>query len=349
MTERSAAQWSRRQVIKSTAALSAIACLPVRADAAWETSVDLPLRVQEIYPCLHRGSLWVAGGLSPDVPAVQQNISDSVHRFDVETGRWSSEVSLPEPRHHGFLISTDSELLLFGGFLAANGGRWSASRDVLRLTENGWSLIGTLPSAQSETVGAASGERVHLASGRAPGHTNANWGDQRDIAVHQVFDSRTGQTTTAAPLPMARNSAASFVIDGRWHVVGGRTVGGGNSARHDVYDFDDDTWRDAAPLPQAQGGLAAANIGSYGYVFGGEYFSPGGGGVYSEVWEYDAESDRWREAGAMPVPRHGLGAVTVGASIYVVAGATEAGGAGTSNRLSVFTPQAASPVALSVG
>ena len=74
-----------------------------------------------------------------------------------------------------------------------------------------------------------------------------------------------------------------------------------------------------------------------GYVFGGEYFSPTRG-VFAEVWHYDAAEDRWHDAGRMPVPRHGLGAVTVGEKIYVVAGATEAGGAGTSDRLSVFTP-----------
>ena len=338
MTEQSEMRWSRRELLKSTAALSACACLPVRADGTWETSVDLPLRVQEIYPCLHRGSLWVAGGLGPDVPEAQQNISDSVHRFDFGDGPWTDEPSLPEPRHHGFLVSTGSDLLLFGGFVAANGGRWSASSDVLRLSENSWSKIGTLPSAQSETVAALNGNLVHLAGGRAPGSANANWNDQRDIDLHQVFDPETGQTTNASPLPMARNSAASFVIDGQWHVVGGRTVGGGNSARHDVYDFESDTWRDAAPMPQAQGGLAAASIDTRGYVFGGEYFSPDGGGVYSEVWEYDADTDNWREASAMPVPRHGLGAVAVDRSIYIVAGATEAGGSGTSNRLSVFTP-----------
>ncbi len=310
----------------------------MRAEAVWQTSVDLPIRVQEIYPCLHQGALWLAGGLSPDVPAAQQNISGSVYRFDVESGLWSDEPPLPEPRHHGFLVSFGSDLLLFGGFVAANGGRWSASRDVLALTENGWSLVGTLPSAQSETVAAVNGHVIHLAGGRAPGRTNANWRDQRDIATHQVFDPSTGHTTAAAPLPMARNSAASFVIDGRWHVVGGRTVDGGNSARHDVYDFEEDTWRDAEPLPGAQGGLAAASVGNHGFVFGGEYFSPDGGGVYSEVWEYEADSGRWRQAGEMPVPRHGLGAVTVGDSIYVVAGATEAGGAGTSKRMSVFSP-----------
>ena len=250
-------------------------------------------------------------------------------------GHWRQRASV-RPRHRPVVertvaagaktswfshFTTDSELLLFGGFLAANGEPLGASRDVLR-ADRGWLVAGRhLAFGSVGNCRGHGGELVHLAGGRAD-RTNANWGDQRDIAVHQVFDSRTGRTTAAAPLPMARNSAASFVIDGRWHVVGGRTVGGGNSARHDVYDFDDDAWRDAAPLPQAQGGLAAASIGNNGYVFGGEYFSPDGGGVYSEVWEYDAGQIVGVMQAGMPVPRHGLGAVTVGAGIYVVAGAT---------------------------
>ncbi len=297
------------------------------------------MRVQEIYPCLHDGDVWVAGGLSPDVPSSQQNISDRVVRFDPQENAWRTAPALPQPRHHGFLISVGGGLFLFGGFVAADGGRWSASRDVLRLEDGSWSVIGRLPKAQSEAVAAVRGGRIHLAGGRAPdGRLNAEWRHQRDVATHQVFDPESTETTTAAPLPMARNSAASFVIGDHWHVVGGRTVDGGNTARHDVYDFADRRWRDGAPMPQAQGGLAAASIGRHGYVFGGEYFSPGGGGVYAEVWHFDADADRWYDAGTMPVPRHGLGAVAVGEEIYVIAGATAAGGAGTSDRMSVFTP-----------
>ncbi len=340
MTERTGDTWSRREVLWSTTTVLALAAaLPCGAAPRWREAAALPLRVQEIYPCLHDGDIWVAGGLSPDVPAPQENISNRVLRYDTEQNTWRNAAALPEPRHHGLLVSDGGELLLFGGFIAANGGRWSASREVLRLDGERWSVIGELPEAQSETVATVVGGHIHLAGGRAPaGALNADWGHQRDVATHQVFDPETTETAPASPLPMARNSATSFVIGDQWHVVGGRTVGGGNTARHDVYDLTDGRWRDGAPMPQAQGGLAAANLGKHGYVFGGEYFSPGGGGVYAEVWEYDSDADRWRDAGTMPVPRHGLGAVAVGEEIYVVAGATAAGGAGTSDRLSVFTP-----------
>ena len=199
MTDGSRNRWSRRQILKSTAALSTLAYLTARANATWDTSIRLPLRVQEIYPCLHQGSLWVAGGLGPDAPVAQQNINDSVLRFDLEEGLWSNELSLPEPRHHGFLVSIGNELLLFSGFVAANGGRWSASRDVLRLSDAGWSLIATLPAAQCETVTAVNRARVHLAGGRAPGRKNADWGDQRDVATHQVFDADRGRRRHASP------------------------------------------------------------------------------------------------------------------------------------------------------
>ena len=339
MSDQSGQMWSRRRALQSSALLGLGAWLPGMAEPRWREAASLPVRVQEIYPCLHDGDLWVAGGLGPDAPSSQEGISDRVLRFGVEQNSWQEAPGLPEPRHHGFLVSVGGGLLLFGGFIAANGGRWSASLEVLRLAGGGWVRAGALQSAQCETVTAVANGRVHLAGGRAPtGGSNADWNDQGDVDTHQVFDPATAEIATAAPLPMARNRAASFVIGNRWHVVGGRTVNSGNSARHDVYDFTDRRWMDAAPMPQAQGGLAAASIGSHGYVFGGEYFSASGGGVYSEVWDYDANADRWRDAGTMPVPRHGLGAVAIGGEIYVVAGATQAGGNGTSDRLSVFTP-----------
>ena len=67
-------------------------------------------------------------------------------------------------------------------------------------------------------------------------------------------------------------------------------------------------------------------------VFGGEYFDHGGG-VYRQVWQYQVAKDRWQQAGAMPTPRHGLGAVTLNDKVYVLGGATVAGLNASSNVL----------------
>ncbi len=326
---------TRRHLLQTTAVLSAGFPLTTFANSRWRNAASLPLPVQEIYPCLHNGEIWVAGGLSPEA---SEFVTDRVSRYNVADDTWRPGPLLPEPRHHGFLVSIGGELYLFGGFLVASGGRWSASKDVLKLDGDQWLKVGAMPKAQMETVAAVADGRIHFAGGRAPsGTANAQWNDQSDVATHQVFNPETLETTTAPPLPAARNSAASFVIGSDWHVVGGRTVGGGNSAQHDIFDFTTGSWREGAPLPQAQGGLAAASIGTQGYVFGGEYFS-GSGGVYSEVWCYDGETEQWSQSGDMPLPRHGLGAVTANNQIYVVAGASQVGGRDTTNRLSVFRP-----------
>lgn len=308
---------------------------------SWETKTDVPYRIQEIYPALHKGRIYLAGGLGPDLDPAQQGISGRVYVYDPADDTWSEGPSLPEPRHHPYLVSSGERLFSFGGFVAANGGRWSASTDVLMLDEDvdRWIKVADLRHPQSETVAGFVGGKIVLASGRMPGgDRNADWGDQVDIDLVQVFDPETYEVTAGPVAPSARNSAAGAVIDDKLYVVGGRVVGSGNKSANEVFDPATQAWETLAPMPSAQGGIAAAAVDGKLYVFGGEYFTGGGGGVHDESWVYDPATDAWASIEPMPVPRHGLGAVTIGDAIYVVAGATEAGGAGTSNRLSLFRP-----------
>ncbi|GAB4190805.1 MAG: hypothetical protein Tsb002_19050 [Wenzhouxiangellaceae bacterium] len=180
---------------------------------------------------MHRGTIVVAGGLSPDAAATDQNISDRVMAYSPEIDSWCDLTRLPQPRHHGYLLSFNDELLLFGGFIAADGGRWSASRDVLCLHGDRWEQITQMPDAQCETVATSHAGAIHLVGGRAPhGASNADWNDHADIAAHRIFQSDDNSWHQAAPAPTTRNSAAGVVIYGHWYVVGGRTVSGGNLA-----------------------------------------------------------------------------------------------------------------------
>ena len=196
-----------------------------------------------------------------------------------------------------------------------------------------------LPSPCAEAVvGVTGNNTLHLAGGRTPkGEANANWNDHIDTDHHFVLTSLTGKWETAAPCLTKRNSAAGDVINGNLHIVGGRTVGGGNVATHEVYDHAEDRWRNATPMPQAQGGLAAAAVNGKLYAFGGEFFD-NGGGVYKEAWAYDPATDAWSALLDMPNPRHGLGAVALDGKIYVIGGALQASGVDTSNIVDIFTP-----------
>lgn len=327
--------FTRRMFLKGSLLSATAFSLPVFAK--WETKASLPFNVQEIYPAVHKGKIYVAGGLT--VNNNELEVLSDVVVYDPVADSWQQSIALPEPRHHPFLISHNDKLFAFSGFTVSERGSWTGSRDVLVLDEENkrWRKY---PNHMSyplcETVATSINGRIHLASGRRPkGLNNGNWSDHSDASSHKVFDPSSMTWDCAHPIPTARNSAAGAYLNELWHVIGGRTVEGGNLDKHEVYDYKADKWHSRAPLPQAQGGLAAAVMNDHIYVFGGEYFD-NGGGVYKKVWQYSPQEDKWQHIDDMPVPRHGLGAVTIDDSIYVVAGATQAGAKGTSNRLSVF-------------
>lgn len=306
----------------------------------WRTGPTLPFTVQEIYPALHNGQIHLAGGFIAEDDSISGATNQHV-ALDPVNASWIDLTALPIPRHHPNLVSFENRLLAIGGFEArSEDAVWVMQSGVWVFDDDAWSAGPELPQPNGESVTGVLGKHLHICGGRKPnGSENASWNDHGDISDHMVLTSLDAAWERAAPLPTARNSASSAVVGSDWHVVGGRTVSGGNTPAHEVYDAKEDRWRTAAPMPQGQGGLAAASVGDRLYAFGGEFFN-NGGGVYSESWMYDPTSDAWVTIPDMPHPRHGLGAVTVGSEIYVIGGALEVGGSKTSDLVEIFTPSA---------
>jgi len=307
----------------------------------WSMGDPLTFPVQEIYPCAHDGALHLAGGF---VAADGQitGPTDAHHLWRPDGKGWRVSAPLPAARHHPHLISWRGQLWAFGGFESpAPDAIWSmqASGWVFDAARGNWAPAPTLPVPCAEAVMLVDGTGLlRLAGGRSPaGSGNAHWQDQADQTHHFVLDDPAGPWRPAAPCLTARNSAAGAVLDGQLHIVGGRSVAGGNTAAHEVYEATDDRWRTAAPMPQAQGGLAAAEHGGRLYAFGGEFFD-NGGGVYSEAWAYDPACDAWTAIEPMPHPRHGLGAATLDGAIHVIGGALKAGGVDTSALVEIYRP-----------
>jgi hypothetical protein len=270
---------------------------------------------------------------------------------------WRDGAKLPEPRHHPNLVSLGNHAYALGGFTPSTEGNWKMLSTVSRYNPpafwhsprsphepasaalpaaelvDSWSEMASMPAPFGETVATALGENIHIATGRQlRGSRNADWRDHADSGAHYIYDVSEDRWRTAAPNPHPRNSAAGAVLTGNWHIIGGRTVNGGNASHHEAYDAVSDRWEERAPLPQAQGGLAAGRFGDRIIAFGGEYF--GGrsqrGGVYPNTWEYNPLSDAWAAVDDMNIPRHGLGAVQWGDNVLSIGGATAAGGNQTS-------------------
>ncbi|TGY94242.1 galactose oxidase [Marinicauda pacifica] len=347
---------TRRGFAVSTAALAASAALPgtlpgsragaQTTPAGWSEAPGLPLRVQEIYPGLLDGRIYVLGGLTPDLGPDAINISDRFLSWAPGDTEWREHASFPVPVHHPQLIGFNGRLMAIGGFTSDGGDLWSMRREILAYDPAGdrWQEEEPMAQPLAETVSAVSGDSIHLVTGRRPqSGANQRWTDHADVNAHIVLRAGHEDWVPAPPAPTARNSAASVLVNGMLHVIGGRTVSGGNTPVHEAFDLEAGRWSTLAPLPvpaagpRGAGGLAAAQVYGTIFTFGGEWFDDGGG-VYDQVWAYDTREDRWREATRMPTPRHGLGAVALDGAIYTIGGAAQAGGVNTSASVEVFRP-----------
>lgn len=336
---------TRRTALLSAGAGIAAACTsPGVAQPAspprWSAKPPLPFAVQEIYPALHKGRIHVAGGLLGEGGRVI-GVSDRHVAYDPATGASEELAKLPAPRHHPQAASANGRLFLLGGFGTNPGAvNWimQAETRVLDEAAGVWRRLSDAPSPHAECVAAAIGGRIHVVGGRAPkGASNFAYGDHADTDHHLVYDVASDAWSRAAPALTKRNSAAGALIDGLWHVAGGRHVVDGPSDAHEVYDPKEDRWRTAAPMPKGSGagGNAAGVIGGKLYVFGGEYFHDGGH-VHAEVWSYDPKTDAWAAEAPMPTPRHGLGGVTIGDAIWLVGGAKKPSGNDTTDTVERF-------------
>jgi N-acetylneuraminic acid mutarotase len=238
---------------------------------------------------------------------------------------------LPEALHHAALVSDGKELILVGGFHGGLTHVWRMRGAVYRLQGDGWVEDGELPRPQAEGVLASSpAGDIHLATGQSPrGDANSERSDHAEVHDHLVRASGSNTWESLAPIPTARNSATGGWIGKQLIVTGGRTADG-NLDVTEIYDLQEDRWRTAAPLPLPQAGTASAVVQDGLIVFGGEIFQPESA-VFPNVWQYSLSKDEWTALPDMPIPRHGIGAGRFGNEIFVVGGATEPGGSGTSD------------------
>lgn len=304
----------------------------------WVSGPPLPLRVQEIYPALHRGRIHVAGGFRAVVGKIEGPTSEH-HALDVASGAWTRLAPLPVALHHPQLVSFGNALYCLGGFRTPAPDRvWVMTDLAWRYDDDSdsWLEEAPLPHPAAECMAGVLSSGLHLCGGRTPAVTDAaGWEDHHDTAMHLVKPAAGAPWVTAAPLPVPRNSGAAAVIADKLHVVAGRTVQRVNLRDHHVYDPGEDRWRSAAPLPLGQAGLAAAAVNGRLFAFGGEAIGDDRR-VFAQSWEYDPATDQWSALPDLPSPRHGLGGVAVGNDIYLIGGAMSVGGQDTTDLVDIL-------------
>jgi N-acetylneuraminic acid mutarotase len=133
------------------------------------------------------------------------------------------------------------------------------------------------------------------------------------------------------PLPWPRAAAAAATLGGRVYVVGGVAVGG---LAHSMLAYDQrrGRWR-ALPGPTPRQHLAAAAAGGRIYAIGGRIAGSNTNVAMVESWAPGER--RWRRERALPEPRGGTGAATVGGLVVSVGSESPQGTSGAVYALDV--------------
>lgn len=321
----------RRNFLKGSgivlASSSAAAKQPPTEAANWVAAAPMPISAQELYPTVHQGHLYVAGGIAARLKVPY--FTNRCFSFDPAANSWREEPALPEDRHHAALVSTGERLFLVGGFNGAYSHIWRMRNTIYELVDQVWQLVSELPTPRAEgVVAAAPDASIHIVTGQTPrAKNNRKRADHKEVATHLRWQPEDDRWQTLAPIPTPRNSATGGWVAGQLIVAGGRTSQGNLSAT-EIYSPDTQSWRQVAPMPTPQAGAASVVLGDKLVVFGGEIFSPKAG-VFDDVWYYSITADKWQALPRMRTPRHGVGAGLFGTTAYVVGGATRPSGKGT--------------------
>ena len=342
---------TRRTFIKYAGATSILGMNPFSIPQAlskpsnysWTTASELATPIQEIYPAVFDGEIFVGGGFVPGTDSIFYGLSPTskVYIYNPLTQAWRVGPDLPEARHHLGMVANSTYLYGIGGFYGVKGNAWQIQDKVVRLTKKSseWEDGPSLPIPLAESIYSSIGDNIHVVGGKTQ---DTNSKRNIDVVTHLVLvDNKNWEV--AAPASISRNSATSAVLNEKLYIIGGRKSGklAKNLGDAEVYDEKTDKWESISPLPVSLAGLAATVLNGKIFVTGGEAFGANGnwktGRAFQQVWVYDPNRDSWQREQDMPGARHGHGSVSINDSMYIIGGGSKVGPQGTTASLLVYS------------
>lgn len=247
-------------------------------------------------------------------------LHNDLYRYEVTTNTWTQQSSPLKARVHGSACRVGEDIYVGLGFAGTIYRDTAYLRDWWRYTPatDTWTRLKDYPCEY--TVGAVAyteGERIYCLYGFAGTFS-------KTIACYDIRTDSWTLEPQPSNLPLAVLGATGDTWRGR-HFFG---TGYSTHNQDYWYEITDGAWQARANVPG--GGQSAAvttHSERYIYLSGGRHW--GGvlttGQVYSDLLQYDAESDRWCKAGSLPTAAENQSAWSIGGIAYIGLGEAEDG------------------------
>jgi DNA-binding CsgD family transcriptional regulator len=223
--------------------------------------------------------------------------------------RWQELAPMPEARSGLAATAYDGNI-----YAIAGEGTAGVSGSVFRyLTEEDrWEQRRDKPTPVRDVDAVLIGEKIYVPGGRQA--------DERPTDILEIYDPRTDNWESGAPLPQAISAYALADFEGQMYLFGGWD---GEKALDVVYIYDPgmDEWREGTPMPTARYHAGAVALADKIVVMGGKNERD----LLDDVHLYYPARDRngenpWEEDIDMPTARYDFGIASIYESVYVIGG-----------------------------
>ena len=261
--------------------------------------------------------------------------------FNPITNTWQQKGNSPFEIHHFQAVAYKNLIYMVGGMTGVYPHEKPLENIYLYDTQTDkWQKGPAMPSGRLR--GSAGcvvyKDKIYLVGGIQDGHYDGNvdWMDELDPA--------TGQWRVLPDAPHARDHFHAVVVGQRLYLAAGRRTSGKTNhvmdltvPEIDVYDFRKQAWQTlpaSSNIPTQRGGGTAVQYKGMLVVIGGESIAHKES--HHEVDAFDPKKGTWAKLPGLVTGRHDTQAIVYKGSIYIVAGAANAGGGPDQNTVEVL-------------
>jgi unsaturated chondroitin disaccharide hydrolase len=291
-----------------------------------EAGPRLPISYVESQSATLRGQSYRIGGFN-------NSWQPRFESYRLENGQWRQLRDIPEAITHAAVAADDADgrLWLVGGYLGKYGGDGRFYGQTFGVSRVWYYDVGrerfmigpSLPVDRAAGGAEIVGRTLYFFGGE----TRDRRADARDTYALDL-DNPSAGWTRKADMPLARNSFATAVHNGKIYAFGGQSGfdhGMTTHAQTMVYDPATDRWTMAASMPAGRShqGSAAVTTRGHAVLFGGlsAHNVP-----ERDVFAYDFAANQWQTIGQFDQPRASLGGTLMDDNRIILTGGFGNGG-----------------------